>query len=335
MRFLVYNVKGLNNMKRKYLKMLIILNMIILIPVINSYDLNGEYSFIRNTKGPPFNPMTWVFDDNRFHVFGEDGYEEIDSEGTYRIIKEEIFHWIEIEIEKYEYKVLGGSNIAFEEGPLAGKRLLLLYSDEMLYMQNPLNKRIFSLGRVNDKSIVLWSRNNGDIRESTFLIEGEIEYNAENLRYLNLNLHNKYIGKVPWVEGVNGYGVNEWVELGFTTPYYIYENNRYLRPVDHLVIFNGYIDASRPDLYLKNGRIKKIRITSPNYEELDQIIEIRDIPDPQIFKIDINNFGNKVLKPFENTVLHFEIMDIYPGIKWEDTCVSMIAGVNKMKILEE
>lgn len=109
-----------------------------------------------------------------------------------------------------------------------------------------------------------------------------------------------------WVEGVKGYGVGEEITMDFfmsgkqiMAPHDVWAN------INGLIVFNGVYKTD--DLYRKNSRLKKASVNS------GKNIEIADTKYPQIIY-----FDTRCLK----TV--FEILDVYKGSKWDDTCVTKL-----------
>ena len=133
-------------------------------------------------------------------------------------------------------------------------------------------------------------------RVSSFLTEyvrgKEIKYDGSKEKYY-------YELTKPWVEGVEGNGINEWIEI---EPF---------GKVCGIVFFNGYIDPNRPDLFYANSRIKEIKINS-NQGEFN--FQIKDTPCPQILSFP-NSFDGK---------LRLTIKDVYEGIKYSDTSLAGI-----------
>ena len=111
----------------------------------------------------------------------------------------------------------------------------------------------------------------------------------------------------PWVEGVKGQGIGEWIELS---------TDSYETPVSFFLISNGYVSFEKPYLYKKNSRIKKMRITCKE-ENIDFVVGLKDTPDFQEIRLPKKITG---LKP----TFRFTIEEVYPGTKWEDTCLNLI-----------
>ena len=138
-------------------------------------------------------------------------------------------------------------------------------------------------------------------KTSSFLTEiingKKIEYDGSGERYY-------YQLTKPWVEGKDGYGIDEWIE------------KRIVNNIDEIVFFNGYISPNRPDLFFANSRVKEILITSDQYSET---FHVADTPNPQILKLNKKVSGD----------IRFTIKDVYKGNKYQDTC---IAGIYFLRI---
>jgi len=139
---------------------------------------------------------------------------------------------------------------------------------------------------------------------TSYLSENGIKYGPENL--------GDSTPDHPWVEGVKGSGIGEKIQLKLQT---WKEPNGEAGGMGALVISNGYVSYSNPSLYYKNNRVKKIRVSSKNpafYFEAT----LADTPNPQIVKLPV---------PPEEVCI--EILSVYRGTDWDDTCVNFIYGL--------
>jgi hypothetical protein len=128
---------------------------------------------------------------------------------------------------------------------------------------------------------------------SSYLKEGEISYIAENIGKNNIIGH-------PWVEGVNGNGIDENLLLKHTGAKAIF-------------ISIGFVSYKKPYLYKQNSRPKKIRLSVESIFSIE--IDLDDTP----------NFQTIILpKRLKDEILKLEIIDVYPGTKYEDTCINAI-----------
>lgn len=109
---------------------------------------------------------------------------------------------------------------------------------------------------------------------------------------------------VCWAEGVRGHGIGEKI---------IFKNNGNL--FFDLSISIGYVSFEKPYLYRENSRPKKLRISFEGEEP--KIIELADTPNLQYLG-DIRTDGKKDL--------WVEILEVYPGTKYTDTCINFFQG---------
>jgi len=198
---------------------------------------------------------------------------------------------------KYDYQIETKNNIHLLK--YADITNIICFSDKLLYLVNSKSCFYEGIGYTGN------GRNGRHINfigiaekytSSSFLIEGDIRYEAENLRIIRPDL--------PWVEGVKGDGIGEYVEMEWG-----YD-------INGLIIVNGFISLNRPELYSYNNRVKLIRINIDGSSEYSEY-EIKDATDPQIIKL--SNPGKKI---------KLQIVDVYKGSRWDDTCISMIQGIS-------
>lgn len=130
---------------------------------------------------------------------------------------------------------------------------------------------------------------------STLAPQGTNTYYADNAHDGTLNS--------AWVEGAKGYGIGEYIEYAFG------KNNP---PVTKVILFNGYVKSDKS--WKDNARIKKLKlyVNGKPYA----ILELQDTKAEQTF--DVGSLENRPGK----LVLRFEILDVYKGLKWEDTVLS-------------
>jgi hypothetical protein len=189
------------------------------------------------------------------------------------------------------------------------------------------------------------SSTNGHLWLSTSELEKPAEFN-EIGRYCVVNIFDGNPATC-WADGVQGSGVGE--KIYFSIP----------ADLSALKITNGL--AKNKQIFKKNNRIKKIKITlygavatdedmgqfADNYKCLpyskELTADLDDIISPQQIKLtfdwdSITTFKKHVLQAFETRedvqqnrskryfeyILQLEIMDVYKGSKWDDTCISEI-----------
>lgn len=137
--------------------------------------------------------------------------------------------------------------------------------------------------------------------------QGTNTYNAQNAHDLSY--------ETAWVEGVSGYGIGEFLE------YYIEpENPR----ITEIIIVNGYVKSD--NAWKNNSRVKtlKMYIDDKPYA----VLELEDAKAEQHFKVDPIGYGDRqnfeLLKKKPGFTMKFEIAEVYPGSKWDDTAITEI-----------
>jgi hypothetical protein len=124
-----------------------------------------------------------------------------------------------------------------------------------------------------------------------------------NVSYSPNNLRVYYRTDNPWVEGVAGQGINEkiYFEKGFI-----------MDGTMHISI--GYVSYDKPYLYNQNSRPKKIKLSVEN--KFSIISDLKDTPHYQEIR-----FPSDITM---DDILILEILDVYPGTKYKDTCINTI-----------
>jgi hypothetical protein len=130
---------------------------------------------------------------------------------------------------------------------------------------------------------------------SSTLIEGGRKYIADNLSSVGLNS--------PWVEGAGGGGIGEYLDI------------EWWGEVSMLLVVNGFISYDKPELFEKNNRVKTVKIYSDTADKVCTCV-LEDSPAPQIIKLG-----------FSARKMRVEIVDVYPGSAWDDTCLDLIHGI--------
>ena len=106
----------------------------------------------------------------------------------------------------------------------------------------------------------------------------------------------------PWVEGEEGPGIGVTLDITFT------------EPSDHMVVLNGFVDPRRRHLFRANNRVKRALVRSLE----------ADLPFSFEYQFaDAVEFSHI---PFPNTAkaVQLEILEVYPGERWDDTAISAI-----------
>ena len=128
------------------------------------------------------------------------------------------------------------------------------------------------------------------IVSSTYLIENQISYNADNL--------NEKIGQC-WA--AKGYGINETLSLK-------------MKWTNSISISTGFVSFEKPYLWKENSRPKMLELTVKN--KFSFIFELQDIPSYQVI-----NLPDRLE---EDDTLVIKILDVYNGTKYEDVCINSI-----------
>jgi len=194
----------------------------------------------------------------------------------------------------YSYTIRYEHNVPYLLLNGGKEKWLILFSDELLFLYNSKSDKPFFNG-VSVRSGISLERiiSPDEIRATSALIENGKEYSPRNIS-------SDFLGK-PWVEGVKGNGIGEKIFI----------NGPVL--VKDIYIANGYVSFSRPDLYTKNSRVKKIKILDIK-NGIELIKELRDTPCPQRI-----SFPDSKVRSIE-----IEILEVYEGTKYKDTCVNFI-----------
>ncbi|MBR4676926.1 MAG: hypothetical protein IKO99_02875 [Bacteroidales bacterium] len=134
--------------------------------------------------------------------------------------------------------------------------------------------------------------------------QGNNNYNEKNLY--------DYNDFTPWVEGVKGYGIGEKVTFtledvsaGFTG----------------ISITNGY--SKNQTAWKNNSRVKKLKLSVDGREKF--ILNLKDQMGEQVFQFGDDVVLNVVDGEFQEVfTVTIEILDVYKGIKYDDTAISEV-----------
>lgn len=162
-----------------------------------------------------------------------------------------------------------------------------------------------------------------DISASSELASSDERYSARNLGYPCRD--------TVWAEGVSGYGIGESISIAGNYKYgdtwtgdgsvYFLEGDLepdirdgYMRYTEICVV-NGY--AKNQKSWKENGRVKEMLLYVE--DKPYAYLELEDTIYPQYFSLPIND-----IKTAEGVTIHFKfvIEDVYPGTKYEDTCLT-------------
>ena len=184
---------------------------------------------------------------------------------------------------------------------------LFLHSDYFSIVFKDSNQNFFSgIGYINKLNNI----RNAVYNSTSFLIDGDTKYQASNLGLNNPD--------TPWVEGVPGNGIGEKINLFWQT---WKERDGTDGGIGCLIICNGYISYDKPYLYEKNNRVRDIRIKDLK-GKFNFTIELLDTPNPQL-----------VFLPYVSEHMEIEILSVYEGTTWKDTCIQSIDGLEMNQAL--
>lgn len=127
---------------------------------------------------------------------------------------------------------------------------------------------------------------------------------ANDLTYFPENTVDKNPA-TSWNEGVSGTGIGEWLMYTFSGP----------RKLSRVGIIPGY--AKDDKRWYGNHRIKLATISASDGSQ----VQVSFADSPQVQYVDLNGPSANYI---EVSWLKIQIDDIYPGTKWDDTCVSEV-----------
>lgn len=133
-------------------------------------------------------------------------------------------------------------------------------------------------------------------------------------QYLPQNAHDLDFENV-WVEGVDGYGIGEYLEYTFKA-----ESPR----IHTIIVVNGYVKS--PQSYYNNSRVKTLNVYYDN--DLYAQLHLKDTIAEQYFPIDLLGYGYEFSENNGDLIsdwqLRFEIEAVYQGEKWDDVVITEI-----------
>lgn len=129
--------------------------------------------------------------------------------------------------------------------------------------------------------------------------QGSASYRASNIKDWN--------HETAWVEGVSGYGVGQWIE---------FQDISADGTITAINILNGYVKNDKA--WSENARVKRLKVYYNGRPFC--ILELQNSRSLQCFVIDnlLDGYTSYINK------LRFEILEVYPGTKYQDTVISEI-----------
>lgn len=116
--------------------------------------------------------------------------------------------------------------------------------------------------------------------------------------------------ETSWAEGDKGTGVGQWIQYQLDGAYRI----------EKLKLVPGC--GFTPQLWLKNERIKKLKITLDG--KIEQVAELEDARTPGEWRAIAIQHNDPV------KLINLEIMEVYPGTTWKDGCISEVTVEPKL-----
>ncbi len=142
--------------------------------------------------------------------------------------------------------------------------------------------------------------------------------------YQAMNIIDKKV-ETAWVEGVKGSGKGEWVKLKLDAEKISHSSTPF--SIRTIGIIPGYAKSQKT--WYENNRVKKMLVviyTPASATQENEWVALRlflkDVNKLQLFEIPIDYIAYN-FDPMTKTVW-FKIEDVYPGTKYDDTCISEI-----------
>lgn len=276
-------------------------------------DLESFYhGDVQNSKGYCY-PMTFNFKDNNYS-FDIINAEKVD---IFNIPKESILDEYYEENGTFEIRNENGLEYIFFKAA-SGHQLMektgILNFGKLLYLV--MGQKIFINSFFRDREPKDWPfMNNYKISTSSYLTEGKTKYNGQNFYYSNYEL-------TPWVEGVKGNGIGQWIEFNFSSTHDEYCPDCI---VDSFLISNGYVNYDKPYLYKANNRVKTLVIQCEE-RDFKYTVELDDTSSFQLITLP-KNLGEGPC------TVRFTIGSVYKGDKWDDTVINRIIPISNNYII--
>lgn len=146
---------------------------------------------------------------------------------------------------------------------------------------------------------------------STLAPSGKVNYEISNIMDYDL--------RTVWSEGVSGNGIGEYV----TVHYPARSKYNHQTRITDVTILNGFVKSN--SLWQRNGRVKTLKVYINNNPYA--LLELEDSKGFQTF-----NLGRIISDSENDIIIKFELIDVYPGTKYEDVVISNLIfqgeGVN-------
>lgn len=143
---------------------------------------------------------------------------------------------------------------------------------------------------------------------SSYLRPGKTaNYEPKNIHDLNF--------ATAWVEGVAGHGIGESITYHFPP-----QNPR----ITQIIVVNGYVKSDKT--WKENSRVKKLKLYID--DKPVAFLMLQDVKNEQSFTVDPIGYSDRtdyeqlLKKPW--FTIKFEILEVYPGSKYQDTAITEI-----------
>lgn len=141
---------------------------------------------------------------------------------------------------------------------------------------------------------------NYQVNASSFLkSQGENVYDAKSANDLSY--------QTAWIEGAEGDGLGESIAYTFKN-----ESPR----ITAVIVSNGYMKTEKT--WKNNGRVKKLKVYENDHPIA--VLNLKDLRADQ--KFEIGTLGRRA--DGKDLILKFELLEVYPGDKYEDTAITEI-----------
>ena len=134
----------------------------------------------------------------------------------------------------------------------------------------------------------------------------------KNILYFPNNVHDRDI-TTAWVEGAQGFGIGEKIYVSLHDEF---------PNIKKIIFVNGYIKSDKS--WRDNSRVSVLLmyVHGKPYARL----HLKDVKNEQVFILPSMLFtskrGRNTASFSKNKVITFEILDVYPGDKYQDTAIS-------------
>jgi len=202
-----------------------------------------------------------------------------------------------IEVLRYQIIDKGYCHQLVMNDSIKKEEYLMLYHEDFLLLYNEKTQTPIYAGFFG-KNAFLYFTPVPSINVDSFLTEGTVIYDSKNLSDIS-------IGK-PWVEGKSDDGFGSIIKV------------RSENLIESIVISNGFF-STKEHLFYNNNRVKKIRISDSS-----------DVAKYMDYVLDDTAKPEEIILEFETKEVNIEIMEVYSGEKFNDTCLNFILVKSRM-----